>query len=209
MLVDSSNSSQVNKSKKIKRANKLKNPGYTLYYKPIRQGMRTRSGKMINCIANNKEFYTDITYILKLLKIVINPCVIIDNLYNFLDKYCEIIYKEEYLIKLHYDFKTSLSNIDNLIVNKINDNKICSCHDYVIKTIINSAINIKLNVEEASIFINMNHKCSEQHNIVDTLKQLRKYKLKYLPYHSTHKFIYKSLVYKLNEDSVNKIFEYL
>lgn len=205
MLVNSSsNLSQINKSKKTKKPNTLKNTGYTLYYKSIGDGMKTRSGKIINCILNNKEFSRDITYILTLLKVVTNPCVIIDNVCRFIDKYYEIMYKEKYLIKLHYEFNRSLSGIDNLIVKMI-DEKISGCWFYIIKPKISPALNIR----ELPLFINMNHKCSEQHNIIDTLKKLRKYKLKYLPYHSTHKFIYKSLVYRLNEDCVKNIFEYI
>lgn len=209
LVYSSTNSLEVNKSRKIKKASKLKNTGYTLYYKSIEQGMRTRSGKRINCILNNKEFGIDINYILKLFKVVINPCVLIDNLCKFIDKYYEIMYKEKYLMKLHYEFSRSLSIIDNLIVKKMNDDKISNCWFYTIKINITSALNVRLNIIEESMFINMNHKCSENHNIIDNLKQLRTYKLKYLPYHSTHKFIYKSLVYRLNEDCVNKIFEYI
>lgn len=199
-----------NKSSKSKKYSKLKDPGYTLYYARIAQGMRTRSGKTINCILTNHEFVVDIDYFIKFMNTIVNPCLLIDTLCLFLDKYYEIMYEDRYLGKLYYEFNKILIDIEHLLKYKINS-KVYNCNDYMLKILISSNLspNLQITPSQRAHLMNFNRKCDHPHNNKDKLQKIINYRKNYTPYHYFHKKIYNFLVYKMNSDCVNKIFEYV
>lgn len=103
---------------------------FTQFYYPSAEGMKLRSGKIINCIINS-ELYQDMnaykiddeyanTY-----SFHGNPCRDVFILFEFLEKHYKVIRREPLLSEFYYDIPKQIVKLINKLKNPKNH---CSCH---------------------------------------------------------------------------------
>ena len=77
---------------------------FTRYYYPTKDGMRLRSGRVINCVANNNEFraYSNqLATVINETDVTKNKCKLLQTVFTFMDKYHDPIINDLNFVNNH------------------------------------------------------------------------------------------------------------
>lgn len=99
---------------------------FTRYYYPRKDGMRLRSGRVINCLMNDKEFTTsnaELQGIIYETNISKNKCKLLQFMFGYMDKYHSVIVNDINFINNHRILRIKFDQFISTFENEYYDSK--------------------------------------------------------------------------------------
>lgn len=181
---------------------------FTRYYYPRNDGMQLRSGRVINCVMNDKEWFANavqIRLVINETNVTKNKCKLLQSMFTWMDKYHSLIVNDVNFIDNHRVLRGKFDEFISTFESEYYDSKtkknkgkyFCKCCP-------------KLNASEEDI---RNGKPEafekELHDNEETRQQLVKWAMFLKQPHRKYKEAHSAISNKTNQDIAQRIIGFL